>query len=227
MLGSAHAWRLEPAVHELGVEALADVRADADRLVEIIRQLETETEAADNFAQTAIAAGKLREVVNRYGAAAAWYRAALDYDPDCEEALARLAVVTLKSGRIDVGLRLAEDLVARDSAMPVRSIGDGFRTTATGVLADALQLAGQPEAAIDAFRAALALQGEDTYARSSLLGLLVSSRRLDEAQALAADLPARPEFAATLAILRLSTNESDELPALLGEFASLHLPARV
>lgn len=126
-----------------------------------------------------------------------------------EEANIRLAIVLLKLGKLEEASTVASRVASRNPASATTSL-TGNQTSVYTVIGDCLRARGQSAAALTAYRAGLAQQPEDQWARSSAARILLQESRFDDARALDnGRLPRDLD-----AILKLNSNDINLLPKL-------------
>jgi tetratricopeptide (TPR) repeat protein len=186
------------------------VKADGRMMSSAVQNL-NEAVNGDDRRAASLAAGRLREISRRLGAAHYWYEQALEQDANDGEAKARLALVFLKSGDTDRALELAEETTKADERLTFFS-PLGLPTSAMTVLANAREASGRTAEAIDAYRSAVDIQPEDAFALTRLVLLLLEQDEHEEAQRFAAQLPDSPEKQLAASVFRLTNEGLDRVP---------------
>jgi tetratricopeptide (TPR) repeat protein len=198
---------------ELSQEELTALRRAAERVRRAAQQA-FELANANAAASTGLlAAGKIWELGNQPRRATELYERAVRLNREDFEAMARLALVEVKTGRAQDGLRTASELASNAPEFRFRTLTGSLTITAMTVLGDALRATGSRDAAIEAYQSALRLEPDDQYSAGRLAELFLDQGRTDEAVTL------EPMVNATYspglkAALRLAGNEVEFLPAL-------------
>jgi tetratricopeptide (TPR) repeat protein len=97
-------------------------------------------------------AGRLAQTSGDIRAAAEYYTAALDHDPDNQELMQRAFTLMVAEGRLDAAMPLADRLVALDSDSPVPQMVLGVRAAQAGHFDEAERhFAALPKRGVNAF----------------------------------------------------------------------------
>jgi tetratricopeptide (TPR) repeat protein len=195
-------------------QSLQSVIESAKHVIEQLSALLKIVDNGDGKEDTYIAAGKISEYANHYSSAISCYQRALAINPKAHEALARLAIVQMKSGCLQDAISTASQLTLEEAGYRFETL-DGRPTSAFTVLGDGLRLAGKMEAAAGAYKQALNVQGADGYAAGKLAELLLRAGDVKEATALSERIDKTDNFSGLMATLRLVGNNPKALPAVL------------
>lgn len=136
----------------------------AEQIAELAKQL---TPSGQTTTGIALAAGKLYEFTNEFDKALGEYEQALNVDSSNHEARLRTALVHLKSGNLQEGLRVALSAAEIKEDFFFKSLGGADTSTLT-VVADAIFHASGLDAAKQAFEDALKLLPSDGYSAGRL-----------------------------------------------------------
>jgi tetratricopeptide (TPR) repeat protein len=188
------------------VVELTNTSAIRERALRIADTMKTlADQLGDKGGANALAAGKVLEFTNDFPRAAAHYEQAYGADPRNLEALARLALVQLKNGAVNEGLRHAAALVAANPKFQFKSLG-GTPMSALTVLGAAMDQNGETDKARAAFKDALEAQPKDGYAAGRLAQYAIADGDFDTAASLVEriDAVSHSRFDGIGAALRLS-----------------------
>ncbi len=149
----------KPTVHRTGsakarTDDHLDVGAAADRARKLITSVEAYVQQMESPTASAasrfLAAGKVYELDSHYVGAVAFYKRALLVDPECSEALARLAQTLVKASSPAEALQHATALVAVNPAFRYESLTTNRPSSAMTVLGEALRASGYHKEAAEA-----------------------------------------------------------------------------
>ena len=193
------------------------IKLAKDAAQQLARSVNSLTKALEdhNRSQALVAAGKVFELSNFYASARSSYVEANGLDGDNHEARARLAIVELKLGLISDALKTVGALIEKAPEYRFLTL-DEKPTSALTVLGDSLRASGNIPAAAKAYKRAIELVGDDGYAVGRAAELLVQSGDLKAAYFLVDRIPDHDLFSAVKSTLRLTRNDPDILPAILG-----------
>lgn len=178
-------------------------------------QLQLEIYKADSKGSAGLlAAGKISEFSHALTVAAKFYEEALVVDAKNNEARARLALVKLKLGLLEEGLRDAAVLCHAFPEFRFSSLG-GTPISGMTVLGDALRLNECEDKAREAYEKALAINPDDSYAAGRLAEKLVKDGDFKSAVQLVDRIERSGLFDALISTLHLGAKDTALLPAVV------------
>jgi tetratricopeptide (TPR) repeat protein len=170
--------------------------------------------AAPTSAAGLLAGGKIAEIGHDLAQAQLLYVEALAADPNCYEALARLAISYMKTAELPGALQCARKLVADSPTGLFHDLG-GVPISSFTVLADVLRLAGKSAEAKDAYQEALKHEPAKNYAAGYLAALHLTAGELAEALSLKDSILELARFDELISILGMAAKQPANLPALI------------
>lgn len=191
----------------MDIASTIGIGTSINRRLSLALEALTKADAESPTSEVLFAAGLIHEFGNSLSEARHFYSEAVSRSS--EEAEIRLAIVLLKLGHPEQAAAIAGHVASRNPAAVTRSL-TGILTSVHSVIGDCLRASGKSEAALLAYRTALAHAPEDRWARNCAARILIQSSKLEEARELdGSDLPRDIE-----AIFRLSQNDSKLLPQM-------------
>ena len=184
----------------------------ANTLISILETLREEVSGTGPQSDSLLASGKIAEYYQSFAEAGDYYQSASDNGS--REAVARLALIHLKTGKVDTGLTLANTLASENPKFTFTSLG-GDIVSAMTVLGDACLMNGMREDAITAYTEAIRLVPGDSYSTTQLATLLIQGGRFAEAAKLESNLSPNPRSERVRSLIRLSNNNSNKQPRLM------------
>ncbi|HYX72412.1 MAG TPA: tetratricopeptide repeat protein [Nitrososphaera sp.] len=184
-------------------------------IVAIVERLVSQVSENKNEVDSLLAAGKIREIEQRFILAKQIYLTINRLDPKALEALARLALVYLKMGNPIEGLAVAKRLVEQDKDFRFADIS-GRPVSAMTVLGDAYRQASDLEQAKTAYQSAIEIQPNDAHSAAKLAEILLGEHNVSKAAELVDRFIDGSELDSYKATIQLLQNDANRLPAIKG-----------
>lgn len=148
-------------------------------------------------------------------------RDALAFDPECDEAAARLALLNVQTGDAEEALEVATHLVSRSPNFSTVEITSDQKINAFTILGRALVANNRNEDAVKSFERAREVEPEDTFAAAHLAQLYLSLGNPEQAVAQLDSISQNPRFRDLASTLQLGLTHE----ALLPKFSSAQTSA--
>jgi tetratricopeptide (TPR) repeat protein len=180
---------------------------------------ESKKHLSENTAQGALARGKVFSLAAEYEQAAASFAEALSMDNNLTEAAARLPLAQLKAGQNAKALNNAMSLAARQPKFMVQELSTNEKVSAMTILGESLLANGRIQDATEAYKNALQISSEDSYAAGRLAQLHMVEGRGAEALKLAGNFTSNPRasFQSLNKVMPLGNTSVSLLPRITAE----------
>ena len=185
-------------------------RSLGERLIE---SLQTSNKRLDEqSAEGALARGRVFQMASYFVEAAECYTEALAFDPELDEAAARMVVVQLKAQQPEKALDSAMKLAARNPGFEVKELSSDQYASAMTLLGDALAHNDRLSDAIEAYKSARSVSSRDSFAAGRLAQLFLATGEPKKAVEQAKNFANNPRFQNLSKLLSLSRKSETLLP---------------
>lgn len=190
------------------------IRTLAQKLIETLQAASKQLD--DRSAKGALARGQVLQSADYFVEAAESYKEALAFDPDLDEAAARLVVAQLKARQPEKALSNAMALASRNPGFELKELSSDQHASAMTLLGDALAHNGRLNDAIEAYKAAPTVSRRDNFAAGRLAQLYLSTGEPKKAIEQGKGFSNNPRFRDLSKVLALGHRSETLLPLFKG-----------